>query len=442
MLLVNNIPDLQAAINIAKTGDVITLANNTYVTDATITIPCNGVIIVAQSLGKVIFQGGSISFVITGSNNTLSGFQFNYGTTITTRPIDLIQIRGSNNIIDNMNFNGFFVQHYINIYNPSQHNCIQYCNFQGKPTDQVINGSQIEVQGDATVVGYHKISHCSFQKMIGNGGDFGCEPIRLGEGSMSTYDLATTVEYCIFDNTQLADSEVISVKSRKNVIRYNTFRNNPNAMVSFRNGDYNVAYGNFFLGSGGIKIKQASNIYLYNNYFESSSTPVSFIDVSMYPNPSTYENNIVFQNNTFNHCGNICLGTSQTQRGNSFYNNILYNTSVTAPNTLVAFEGNIYFNSKGVVYDPTNKNADPLFVTNAAGYSSIGAGSPAIGYSGSSNINMTILNVDIDSKLLLDITGSARPISKTCGCSEVYGGAINVPLSVSNTGPSYLLNNP
>ena len=49
--------------------------------------------------------------------------------------------------------------------------------------------------------------------------------------------------YNYFDNTGGGDSEAISVKCQNNILRYNTFRNNPNAMLVFRNGDNNVAYG-------------------------------------------------------------------------------------------------------------------------------------------------------------------------------------------------------
>jgi hypothetical protein len=40
--------------------------------------------------------------------------------------------------------------------------------------------------------------------------------------------------------------------------------NNPNAMFAFRNGDYNVAYSNFFIKSGGLRFKQSNNIFCYN----------------------------------------------------------------------------------------------------------------------------------------------------------------------------------
>lgn len=443
VILVFSINDLQSAIKNANANDTIVLANNTYCTDSTITIAKNGISVIAQTPGQVIFQGGSIAFVITGNNNTLSGFQFIYGaTTPTTRPTDLIQIRGNNNIIQNMNFNGFYVEHSINIYNQTQNNQVLNCNFQGKPVDKTINGSQIQIQADPNIIGNHRIAYCTFQKMIGKGGDFGNEPIRLGEGCMSTYDLGTVVEYCVFDNTQLADSESISVKSRKNVIRYNTFRNNQNAMVSFRNGDFNVAYGNFFIGSGGIKIKQASNIYVYNNYFENCTCPVSFIDVSMYPNPSTYQNNVVFQYNNFIGCGAIALGTSTTQVGNAFYSNILYNTSISAiTNNLVTVQGNLYWKSTGYSFDTTtNQNIDPLLTLNSNGYFSASLNVPVVKEYYPLN-HFSIPNIDIDPNMQKDITTGMRPSSKAIGCTDAVTsiGSPNVPLTVTsaNVGVSY-----
>ena len=41
-------------------------------------------------------------------------------------------------------------------------------------------------------------------------------------------------------------------------------------MLCFRNGDNNVAYSNFFINARGIRVKEANNIYCYNNYFENS----------------------------------------------------------------------------------------------------------------------------------------------------------------------------
>lgn len=443
---VTSTSSLQTAITVSKPGDKIIIANNTYVSNDLVTVSCNGVTIMAETSGQVFFQGGSISLVIKGNNNTIVGLQFISGITSNTRPVDVIQIRGSSNIITDINFNGFFAQHYINIYNGCQYNIIQNCNVQGKPVSSVINGSQIEIQADPNIIGYHTVSRCSFQAMFGSSGDFGNEPIRLGEGSMSTYDLGTIVEYCVFDNTQGADSESISVKSQRNLIRFCTFKNQQKAMLSFRNGNYNVAYGNFFVNAGGIRVKQASNIYCYNNYFENCTYPMNYVDVSMYPNPSTNQNNIVFQYNTFKNCGSIQLGTSSVNSSNSFTNNILSSSSAvplcTGSNTSVDWSGNMYFGTFPAPVPDGNVNADPCLVLNADEYYSIQSGSPAnCASTAAITPNLVISGIWMDAKINADITGGVRPGTRSMGCSEIFSSsaARNFPLSTSNTGPSYLV---
>ena len=54
---------------------------------------------------------------------------------------------------------------------------------------------------------------------------------------------------------------MISVKCRENTLWYNTFSNYRDALMFFRNGNDNVAYGNFFIDAGGIRIKEANNVY-------------------------------------------------------------------------------------------------------------------------------------------------------------------------------------
>ena len=446
MTKVNSIADLQTALKTAKYGDTLVLANNTYTSNEKIKVSCSGVTITAETLGKVIFAGGSVSFFIDGYNNTIRGFQFGFGTFSTTRPADLIQIHGNSNTIEHINFSGFYAQHYINIYNPSQHNIVQYCNFEKKPADMAVNGSQIEVQADVNVVGFHKIAHCSFQNMFGNGGDYGNEPIRLGEGSMSTFNLSAIVEYCVFDNTQLGDSEIVSVKSMYNIIRYNTVLNNQNAMICLRNGNKNVVYGNFFLNSGGVRIKQASEISIYNNYFENSQLSLIMDDVSSYSSPTTYQNNILVAYNTFNNCtGSITLSGLTTQTGNSLVNNIIYKTNILPPTktTLVTIAENIYKNSTGYSYNTTNIEKDPLLIASATmGYSIIDTKSPAVGTGTTTSANISVPNLDTDNNILLDITGLKRPTKKSVGSNEPITTTamtvLNKPLTVKNVGPSFL----
>ncbi len=81
------------------------------------------------------------------------------------------------------------------------------------------------------------------------------------------------IEFNYWSNTYFGDSESVSVKSQSNIIRYNTVNNNPGASFVFRNGDYNVAYSNFLLNDGGgFRVKQANNIWIYNNYISGTVT--------------------------------------------------------------------------------------------------------------------------------------------------------------------------
>jgi len=45
------------------------------------------------------------------------------------------------------------------------------------------------------------------------------EPLRIGNGENSMFDGNTIVEYNVFYNTDGGDTESISIKSQKNIIR-------------------------------------------------------------------------------------------------------------------------------------------------------------------------------------------------------------------------------
>ena len=225
-----------------------------------------------------MFTGGNVNIKIKGDGNTFSGFQFING--LSYEKGNVIDVFGDHNTLIDLNFDGYSAKKYISIRAGSQYNAIERCNFQNKPKHSH-QGNLVEVQADKVEPGYHVIRECSFQKMTGKGGDNGNEPIRIGEGEQAGYISRTVVEFNVFNNTGLADSETISVKAEENIIRYNTFANQQNAVLSFRNGNYNVAYGNFFLSSGGIRIREASHIGVYNNYFENSGDGKHYYPVDL-----------------------------------------------------------------------------------------------------------------------------------------------------------------
>lgn len=437
--------DLQTKINTANSGDIINLANGHY-TNNTINISNSGITVQAATPGGVYLDGTDI-ITISGNNNIFGGFQFTSATTMTG---STITVNGNYNTVTQVNFNGYSADHLV--YISGQYNVVSFSNFQNKLcvlTSKGGTGDMVQIIPNATNPGYNTIRYCSFQHMPGLGGDFGNECIRIGDGTYSLMISRTVVEYCYFEDTGLGDSEAISVKSRENTLRYNTMNNNPDAMFSFRNGDNNVAYGNFFVASGGIRCKESNNIYCYNNYFQAAGTNQS----SGLPGGGTapvileyfgtgYGNNFNFIHNTFYSCIASIIQTPLTNC--TWANNIFYNSSPTVFSGTTSgqnFSGNIYQGTLGLTISSGMTNTDPKLALNTDGYYGLSATSPAINQASSNYPAM--LNIPGIDTLQTDIQGQPRPLTRTLkdvGCEEynATGTELNKPLTISNVGPSFL----
>jgi hypothetical protein len=427
---------LQSAINSSSQGDTILLANGTYL-NSTLTISKSGITVKAETPGGV-FLNGTQNIDIIGNYVTFSGFQFTSGD---IGEAYVIVVEGNHNILTQLNFNGYSAKKYIHITEGTQYNEISYCNIENKPVTAVV-GCTIQISTSAFLPGYHKIRYCSFKNFPGPGGDYGNEPIRIGLSTEMTNSSKTIVEYCYFNNVGLGDGESISLKSCENVCRYNTFTNNPDGMLVFRHGYRNVAYGNFFINkSGGIRIKEGADHYIYNNYFETGTAEAITLQyVAEYP-----LKNVNFVHNTFVNMGKIELGKSGPT-GVTFANNIFKKTSgnifyeATGNEIWIA---NIYNGTSGISAKPGLTKIDPLLEKNTDGFYGLTAASPAIS---AASINypaiMDIKGVDDDPFILLDVSGQSRNKtneSKDIGCDEYTQGTVtNRPLKLTDVGPSYL----
>ena len=446
---VSTIAALQTACNNSNSGDIIILANGTY-QNVFLDIDNNNIIVKAQTPGGVYFSGYD-DININGNYITFSGFQFTSGDIGSNY---LIEVYGNHNLLTQLNISGYYAKKYIEIKAGTQYNEITYCNIEKKPADAII-GCTIQISTSATVIGYHKIKYCSFQNYYGIGGDNGNEPVRIGLGAEYLNKSRTIVEYCYFNNTGLGDSESVSVKCQQNVIRFCTFTNQQNAMLCFRNGDNNVAYSNFFINAGGIRVKEANNIYCYNNYFEnsgvgSSADAVTYVYVAPLVPPTTASprtlnlSNINFIHNTFYNCGDIDLGgtgaTSNTWANNIFQKNSgsIYSNA----NNGTTWAGNIYQGNIGITIPSGMTSTNPFLTLNSEGYRGLSANSPVNNANASYPAILDIPILDDDSTLLFDVSGQARPASvtlKDVGCDEfTTGTTTNHPLALSEVGPSYL----
>jgi hypothetical protein len=299
--------------------------------------------------GSVYFTG-AWAVTISGNGNLFEGVQFVGGSCYplisTLQACDqvLVSINGNWNTVSSVNFHSVYAQKYVSITGGVQYNTIHRCNFENKPWDASV-GTVIHVWADtAGLPGYHKICNCTFLNLWGKGGDYGNEPIRLGNGNVFDRNLRATVEFNYFRNVGFADSETISLKSRQNIIRFNTFDKNPLGEVVARNAEDVWIYGNFFLrGSGGIRVKEASKVYAWNNYFDGSGDAT----LPTYPLGIDYvapfAQDIVFAFNTFVD-GGMPLNLGGELIGNAtvaitLANNLFVKKASTAP---------IFINSNGL----------------------------------------------------------------------------------------------
>ncbi len=439
---VSSISDLKTALKNSRSGDVIVLADGTYF-DTTLDIDKSNITVKSATPGGV-FLDGTNDININGDFIVFSGFQFTSGDIGSNI---VIEVYGNNNLLTQLNFSGYFAKKYIEIKAGTRYNQISYSNIEKKPAAAII-GCTIQISTSQTVPGYHKIRYCSFKDFDGLGGDYGNEPIRIGLSTENSNKSRAVVEYCYFNNTGLGDSESISIKCQENVIRFCTFTNQQNAMLVFRNGDNNVAYSNFFINAGGIRVKEANNVFCYNNYFENSGVGSSADAVTFIYDTTTYPvvlNNINFIHNTFYNCGTIDLGGTGATN-NTWANNIFFKTSGTIflnPNTGTTWLGNIRQGSLGISIPAGITNSNPLLVTNADGYKVLSASSPAIDASSTGYpAILDIADIDDDPNILFTISGKSRPTAislKDVGCDEFTTGVTtNHPLDVTEVGPSYI----
>jgi hypothetical protein len=391
----------------------------------------------ASVAGSVYFTG-AWAITISGSGNLFEGVQFLGGScyplnaTLQSKCAGvLLTISGNWNTVSSVNFHSVYAQKYVSITGGSQYNTIHRCNIEAKPYDASV-GAIVHIWADiAGLPGYHKIQNCTFLNIWGKGGDYGNEPIRLGNGNVFDKNLRATVEFNYFRNVGYSDSETISLKSRQNIIRFNTFDKNPLGELVARNAEEAWIYGNFFLrGSGGIRIKEASKVYAWNNYFDGSGDAT----LPTYPVGIDYvapfAQDIVFAFNTFVdnamplNLGGQTIGNATVTI--TFANNAFVKKASTVPvfinsNGLTTWKGNLISSDAtcAVKCTPSDMRADMAKLASIKNMSFLTWSAPAgVGSSANLNVGPTTLAVPVS-----DDTGTLPSLYATLGVGSAAIGS-------------------
>jgi hypothetical protein len=435
---VNSQGSFDSALNSATAGDTIYWENGEY-DDIVIDVEKDGLYIAARELGRTVFAGESYAR-LDGDDMVFRGFQY-VGVDISR--IDIVEIRGSNILFEQVNFRANTSYKYLRIREESQFVTVQFCNFERRLNldDQNI----LSVLVDDNQPGFHKIQWCSFKNIDGRGDDFGIEPIRIGVSTQADFNSRTLVEFCYFTNCD-GDGELISSKASQNVYRYNTFEDNPEAELVLRHGSENVVYANFFLdGKGGVRVREGQHHYIYNNYFyqmddrplfiqNEDSDPLDDINIAF---------NVIIDSREVDLGGN---GGPNPPTNVTFANNIFFDPQrdlFEDPTGMETWVNNISFGRLGMSTVEGITEADPLLTANDAGFFAIAEGSPAIdgAVSGFKPIPQFEGMDPVDSNVDLDLLINDRPTAigdKDLGPNEFPHDTPIQPMATEeNTGPHY-----
>lgn len=275
--LVHTQADFQNALEAARPGDTITLANGVW-DDFEILFVAQGepekpITLTAETKGEVILTGQS-NLRLAGEHLVVEGLVFRDGYTPTNSVIEFRRSRDelANHsvvrevVIDNFtNPERFETDFWVMMY--GRNNRFEHNHLEGKGNQGVTMA--VRLNTEASQRNGHVIANNYFgpRPILGSNGG---ETLRIGTSHYSLTDSLTVVDGNVFDRTN-GELEVISVKSGRNELRNNTFLK-ARGTLTLRHGNNNVIEDNIFLGegaehTGGIRIINAGQV-VRNNYME------------------------------------------------------------------------------------------------------------------------------------------------------------------------------
>jgi poly(beta-D-mannuronate) lyase len=477
-ILVSNQTELNAAIASASQGNVIVMKEGLW-TDVVIdfksisstTAP---ITLRAQTPGKVILNGNS-RLIFSKPNLVVDGLLFQKGA-ITKKEVAVISFnsdncRLTNSVIIDYNPTDFNTEYYWVLFNDS-HNRVDHCYFTGKSNKQPV------IQNAEENARYNQVDRCYIKDIPYVAKANGREILRIfgyGHADQPGDDGAYfIVEYNLFDHAHGEGTEIVSLKSNHNIVRYNTVIASKGGLVG-RRGKYNTFEGNFIFGKGepgtsGIRVAGPYQRVINNYVSDVTEDGLRLIageyyEKSLTGNFAAKKKNLpkylqvqecYFAQNTFVNCGEngINIGFNYKNQwpslqmvlfpeNNKFVNNWVYNSKGNAINIEVLdvsppldafqfkpnfFEGNLAFGQKvcNTSLPAGIKAIDPKLKLGSDGLYRLMAKSPAINYGAISDVKDDFEGVERDSK-------------KDIGAEEFGDSkATRHPLTPNEVGPDWL----
>lgn len=359
--------DAAKALQNAKPGDTIVVANGTY-KDIEINFVAKGdtakpIVIKAQTPGGVVVSGLS-SLRLAGTGLEVSGFYFTNGYPPKGAAIEY---RSGNEVANHCRITNCAID---NFSTPSRETDNSWILLYGRNNRFDHNGVVGKLNQGVTFAvildeernldNHHSIDNNYFGErpmLASNGG----ETIRVGTSASAFKSSRTVIENNLFEHCN-GEVEVISIKSCDNVIRANMFYESA-GVLALRHGNRNLVENNAFIGNnkpntGGIRVINEGHI-IRNNYLQGLAGDRFFAALAVMnavpnslPNRYNQVKDVTIENNAWVNCANVelCVGKDNER---------------TLPPSNVLLKNNLFYNkTKNDVYTAYDDISGFLFVDN------------------------------------------------------------------------------
>ncbi|CAM3609972.1 chondroitinase-B domain-containing protein [Zobellia roscoffensis] len=276
-LHVNDIPELNKAIEEAVPGDEIVMANGTWKDTQIIFFGTgtkeNPINLRAETPGKVFIEGQSYLH-LGGEHLIVDGLYFRNGYSPKSSIIRYMisedsiayNCRVTNTVIEDFTKpNRLVNDRWIEFY--GKHNQLDHCYISGKSND----GETLRIffTGNEHINNYHQIVHNYFGPRPRKGGPR-AETIRVGDSKTRVSPSFANISNNYFEACN-GEVEIISDKTNFNTFKNNIFYKCEGSLV-LRHGSYATVDRNIFIGGddsdfyGGIRVVNTGH-WITNNYF-------------------------------------------------------------------------------------------------------------------------------------------------------------------------------
>lgn len=283
---VANSGELAVALQKAEPGSVILLKDGVYHRDEDYLIEGKAgtdkavLSIEAVNKGKAVLTGESSIRIVRSSHVQLWGLRFQTERTTAVILDGSKHVRIARNMFNlkpcGEPHSWLAVQGTGSGWNRIEHNDF------GPKCDP---GPLVIFDGDGRTISQHDVIEYNHFHDVGPRIDNGLEVIRLGLSGISLSHGHITIQHNLFENCD-GEPEIVSVKSGRNTIRYNTFLHSA-GQVTARHGHGNQFYGNVFIGDGvkeemgGFRI-YGNDHHIFDNYMENLTLDPLLIDGGNY----------------------------------------------------------------------------------------------------------------------------------------------------------------